>query len=79
MLWQLNNGSGHTQDELGESHRTVSEIARHLGLSVARVDRAVTHNRAIVRSDGHSDQVSVWRQEPQSVYDNHELVDILLR
>jgi len=30
MLWQLNNGSGHTQDELGESHRTVSEIARHL-------------------------------------------------
>ena len=49
------------------------------GLSVARVNRAVAHNRAIVRSDGHSDQVSVWRQEPQSVYDNRGLVDILLR
>lgn len=66
----------HTQDEPGESHRTVSEIALRLGLSVDRVNRAVAHSRAIFRSDGDFDLVSVWRQEPQSVYDKRGLVSV---
>ena len=57
----------HTEDEPGQSHRTVSELAGCLQLSEARVNRAVTHSRAIFRSAVSIENVSVWRQEPQHI------------
>jgi hypothetical protein len=55
----------HTEDEPGDSHRRVTELARGLHISEDRVNRAVDHSRAIFRSATHDDLVSVWRQEPQ--------------
>ena len=54
----------HTQDEPGESHRSISELARCLGMSLQRVNRAVDHSRAVFRSATQVVLVSVWGQEP---------------
>src|SRR6266487_5775062 len=62
-----------TRDEPGESHRNVSEIACHLGLSEDRVNQAVARSHAILRSDEQVDQISIWRQEPQSIYEKRGL------
>jgi hypothetical protein len=54
----------YTEDEPGKSHRTVSELARGLNVSAARINRAVSYSRAIYRSVGQVELVSVWCQEP---------------
>jgi len=54
----------HTEDEPGDSHRSVTEIAYCLQLSEDRVKRAVNYSRVIYRSARRVELVSVWRHEP---------------
>ena len=58
-----------TTDRPGDSHRKLSEIALNLGLSEDEVNKSVIQNPKIYRSKMTPDQVSIWRQDPQSVYD----------
>lgn len=58
-----------TRDEPGESHRTISEISRSLGLTEDRVNKAIAKASDIHRSKANVHEVSVWRDEPQSVYE----------
>src|SRR3954447_1923733 len=54
----------HTEEDPRESHRTVSELARALNVSEARINRAVDYSRVMYRSAERAESVSVWCQEP---------------
>lgn len=56
-----------TRDEPGESHVSTSAIAAGVRLPEGRVDHACMSSRRILRSE--QGLWSIWRQEPQSVYD----------
>jgi hypothetical protein len=60
-----------TKDEPGESHRSIAEISSGTRLSEARVEAACLADPRIYRfkSEGKPDTFSVWRPEPQSVYE----------
>jgi len=60
-----------TKDEPGESHRAIAEISSGTRLPEARVEAACLADLRIYRfrSEGKPDTFSVWRLEPQSVYD----------
>src|ERR1043166_3111998 len=58
-----------TENEPGKSHKTVSEVAKNLGLSESEVNEAVAKSHKVCRSQKNPDQVSIWQQEPQSVYE----------
>lgn len=60
-----------TKDEPGESHKTISEVAKFMGLSNDEIDFIVARNKQILRSYSNPELISVWRREPQSVYDKH--------
>jgi hypothetical protein len=75
-LWK--NGSAvyqwlkqNTQDEPGESHKTVDEISNGTRLSLDEVLDACRHNRKIFRST--SGEYGIWRKEAQSVYEKRGL------
>lgn len=68
--WLKNN----TRDEPGESHVTTTELAKGTGLSEERVRQACLGNRRIHRASGEMDQWSVWRREPQSVYEKRGII-----
>jgi hypothetical protein len=65
-----------TRDEPGESHRTITYIAHNLGLPEDRVNKAIAQSRVIFRSKKNVDQVSIWRQEPQSVYEKRGILRV---
>ena len=63
--WLLNN----TKDSPGESHVGTVEVAKGTGLTEERTKRACLADPRIHRASGDVDSWSVWRKEPQSVYD----------
>jgi hypothetical protein len=63
-----------TRDDPGESHRSTSEIAAGTHLSEARTYAACRHNRRIIQSAKQHDLWSIWRQEPESVYDRRGVI-----
>lgn len=65
-----------TRDEPGESHKNVSDIAYHLGLSIEEVNNLVFRSNEIFRSQSNPHLISIWREEPQSVYEKRGILMI---
>ena len=65
-----------TQDEPWESHKNVSDISYHLGLSIEEVNNLVFRSNEIFRSQSHPHLISIWREEPQSVYEKRGILMI---
>ena len=70
--WLHNN----TRDYPGESHRKTTEIAKATGLSEERVCAVCVADERIHRSSKQPDQWSVWREEPESIYNKRGLIII---
>jgi len=70
--WLRNN----TRDEPGESHRKLSDIALNLGLSDDEVNKSIIGNARVFRSKVTPDLISVWRQEPQSIYEKRGVLTV---
>ncbi len=70
--WLLEN----TRDEPGESHLEISRIASGMRLSEARVLRACLVSKHVCHSKANPALWSVWREEPQSVYEKRGLLVI---
>jgi hypothetical protein len=58
-----------TRDEPGESHVTTEAIAKGTGLPDSRVRRACVSDVRVFRPQSQPEQWSVWRMEPQSIYE----------
>jgi hypothetical protein len=58
-----------TRDEPGESHVDILTLVKGTRLPEERVSRACFSNKWIHRSSGSSEQWSVWREQPQSIYE----------
>lgn len=65
-----------TRDEPGESHRSVSEAANELGISPEEVNRLVSQTEEIFRSQSKPELISIWRKEPESVYETRGILMI---
>jgi hypothetical protein len=63
-------------DEPGESHKTLQEIAIGTRMSEDQVSRACRKNKKVYQSVGDSNLYSIWRQEPQSVYEKRGLLTL---
>jgi hypothetical protein len=61
-----------TADKPGESHRTHTDIARGLRLTPKRVANACRQNVRLLTAEDQS--VSVWREEPQSIYETRGII-----
>jgi len=59
-----------TSDTAGKSHVDTIEIAKGTKLSDDRVRKACMSCRKIYRYSNGKEKWSVWRKEPQSIYDN---------
>jgi hypothetical protein len=58
-----------TRDYPGESHTDTATIAKGTRLSEERVRRACMTDERVYRLGGRLELWSVWRQEPQSIYE----------
>lgn len=58
-----------TKDEPHESHVDTVTLAKGVRLPEDRVRRACMSDKRVHRASGDSDLWSVWRAEPQSVYE----------
>jgi hypothetical protein len=58
-----------TRDEPGESHVDTLTIAKGTRLPEERVRRACMSDDRVYRSSDEPEKWSVWRKEPQSVYE----------
>lgn len=58
-----------TQDEPGESHTGTTEIGKGTRLPEERVRLACMSDKRIYRGQGEKDRWSVWRHDPESVYE----------
>ena len=58
-----------TRDEPGESHADATTVAKGTRLSEERVRRACMSDQRIHRFSNGQERWSVWRKEPQSVYE----------
>jgi hypothetical protein len=65
-----------TRDEPGDSHRKLSDIALNLGMSEDEVNKSIVGNSRIFRSTKMPDHVSVWRQEPESIYEKRGVLAV---
>ena len=65
-----------TRDEPGESHVDMLTMVKGTGLSEERVRRACFSEKRIFRSSRGGEQWSVWREEPQSIYEKRGLTII---
>lgn len=65
-----------TRDEPGESHISVSEAALHLGITIEEVNRLVSSTEEILRSRLKPDQISIWREDSQSIYEKRGILEI---
>lgn len=65
-----------TRDEPGESHKHISEVAQHLGLSTEEVNNLVFRSNELFRSQSNPHLISIWREEPQSVYEKRGILMI---
>jgi hypothetical protein len=58
-----------TRDELEESHKSLLEISNGTRLSEEQVREACLKNTKIMQSTSKPGNYSIWRVEPQSVYE----------
>jgi hypothetical protein len=58
-----------TRDEPGHSHVTVGDISKGTHLSDQRCTAACEADPRILQSRARGELWSIWRQEPQSVYE----------
>jgi hypothetical protein len=65
-----------TRDEPGESHVDTTELAKGVGLPEDRVRQACITSRKIYRASGDADQWSIWRKEPQSIYEKRGVLSV---
>jgi hypothetical protein len=65
-----------TRDEPGESHKSLLEAAQHLGISIEEINHLVLHTKQIFHSKIEPDLISIWREEPQSIYEKRGLLMI---
>jgi hypothetical protein len=63
-----------TRDEPGESHSDTVAIAKGTGLADDRVRRACMSDKRIHRAPGEDDSWSVWRAEPESIYERRGML-----
>jgi hypothetical protein len=63
-----------TKDEPGESHVDTITIAKGNKLSENRVRKACIAHQKIYRYSNGKEQWSVWRKEPQSVYEKRGVI-----
>ena len=66
----------HTKDEPYKSHVTTQTIVKGTGLPEKRVYQACMSDSRIYWMQGTPEQWSVWRQEPQSMYETRGLLII---
>ncbi len=64
-LWLRSN----TKDEPRESHVDTATLAKGVRLPEDRIRRACMSDKRIYRFCKDSEQWSVWREEPQSIYE----------
>jgi hypothetical protein len=67
-----------TRDEPWESHKSTAEISSGTRLPEGRVTAACLADRRIYRfrSEGKPDTFSVWRLEPQSIYEKRGIITL---
>jgi hypothetical protein len=63
-----------TCDEPGESHKSLLEISEGICLSKERVRVACLLSSRIFQSITNPGNYSIWRQEPQSIYEKRGLL-----
>jgi hypothetical protein len=66
--------SVNTADQPHQSHKSTEEISSVTLLPEARVARACLNHPDIFRSDTEPNLWSIWRSEPESVYDRRGLI-----
>jgi hypothetical protein len=65
-----------TRDEPGESHVDTATPAKGTGLSEDRVRRACMSSQLVYRFPKQPEQWSVWRREPQSIYEKRGVLSL---
>jgi len=65
-----------TRDQTGESHVDTVTVAKGTRLPEERVRRACMSDKRIHRFPNESEQWSVWRKEPQSVYEKRGILRV---
>jgi len=65
-----------TRDEPGESHVTTETLAKGTRLTEDRVRRACMSDPRIYRLQGQPERWSVWRAEPQSIYEKRGILEL---
>jgi hypothetical protein len=65
-----------TRDWPGESHADTVTIAKGTGIPDDRTRRACMADRRILRAPGAADSWSVWRDEPQSIYEKRGMLKV---
>lgn len=65
-----------TEDEPGSSHVTLSSISNGVCLPEKRVRKVCVSCPRILRSQEDSTKWSIWREEPQSVYDKRRVREV---
>lgn len=58
-----------TRDEPGKSHVDTITLAKETRLTEEQVHKACLSDQRIYRSSGNPELWSLWRQEPQSIYE----------
>src|SRR2546425_12411514 len=65
-----------TRDESGESHVTIETLAKGTRLSEDRARRACMSDPRVHHLQGRPERWSVWRKEPQSIYERRGLLEL---
>ena len=65
-----------TRDEPGESHVTIEALAKGTRLPEDRARRACMSDPRVHRLQGQPERWSVWRTDPQSVYEKRGLLEL---
>ena len=63
-----------TRDEPGQSHVDTITLGKGTQVTEERVRKACMSDQRIYRSSSEPERWSVWRQEPQSVYEKRGLL-----
>ena len=65
-----------TRDESGESHVAIETLAKGTQLSEDRARRACMSDPRVHHLQGQPERWSVWRKEPQSIYEKRGLLEL---
>lgn len=65
-----------TRDEPGETHVSTEALSKGTRLPAERVRRACMSDHRVLRLEGPPEQWSVWRAEPQSVYEKRGILEL---